>query len=93
MAEQTPGYRLGKGLAATDLASRDLWANPGQEGRQPCTACADEIAARESTMSLGEQTYHVCRGKDEAARSETGARSELTRGLAPRTGSAGEPGE
>jgi len=44
-------------------------------------------------MSLGEQTYHVCRGKDEAARSETGARSELTRGLAPRTGSAGEPGE
>jgi len=24
MAEQTPGYRLGKGLAATDLASRDL---------------------------------------------------------------------
>ena len=44
-------------------------------------------------MSLGEQTYHVCCGKDEAARRETGARSGLTRGLAPRTGSAGEPGE
>ena len=44
-------------------------------------------------MWLGERPYHVRSGKDEAARRETGARPELTRGLAPRTGSAGKPGE